>query len=228
MNTKRRLARVAGLWYLLMAVSGPIGLVYAPSQIRVPEDPTATTAALVAHDTIARLGVAASVVCQVAFIFLVLALERLFDGVDGRLARLMHGLVISAVPVALANELLVLGALEVAHGGGDATVALALLDAHDLGVAVLCGVFWGLWLLPFGMLAIRSGFIPRVLGALLIVGGCTYVLDATLALLTPGFRASITSVLLLPLAAGELSMVVWLIAKGVRTPAKAAEQTRPA
>ena len=223
MNTKRRLARIAGLWYLLMAATGPIGIVYAPSKVRVAGDAAATAAALLAHDTLARIGVAASVICQIIFVFLVLALQRLFDGVDDELSRLMHGIVIAAVPIAIANELLVLGALELVGGAGGGiaaserdSLALSLLNVHELGVSFVCGVFWGLWLFPFGMLAIRSRYIPKVLGLLLIVGGCTYLVDAALCLAAPAIRASLTGVLMIPLAVGELSMVVWLVVKGVR------------
>jgi hypothetical protein len=232
MNTKKREARVAGLWYLAMAVSGPVGILYAPSQIRVAGDAAATTLALIEHQGIARVGVVAAVVCQIAFLFLVLALRRLFEGVDERLSRLMQSLVIAAVPIAVVNELLVLVALELATGAGSGMAAtsrdplvLALLDAHQLAVASVLGVFWGLWLFPFGLLAIRSKLIPPVLGALLMVGGATYLLDASLALLAPALRAAISGVTALPLAVGELSMVAWLLIKGVRGPSS--EESRP-
>jgi hypothetical protein len=209
-----------------MALSGPIGIIYAPSKVLFPGDAAATAAALIAHTALARCGVAASLICQVAFIGLVLSLQRLFDGVDDKLSRLMHALVIAAVPVAIVNEILVLGAIEFVGGAGAGlplpernAVVLALMSVHELGVNTIAGMFWGLWLFPFGLLAIRSGFVPKVLGVLLIVGGCAYVLDSSLALLAPMLRAKITDLLLLPLAAGELSMVVWLLVKGVRVPA---------
>lgn len=233
-DERKRLARVAGLWYLAMALSGPIGIVYAPSQVLVPGNEAATAAALIAHTALARVGVAASLVCQITFVFLVLSLQRLFKGVDDGLSRLMHALVIAAVPVAVANEILVLGAIELvgATGAGlpapgrDAIV-LALLNVHELGVSAVAGLFWGLWLFPFGLLAIRSGFVPKVLGVLLIAGGCAYVLDSSLALLAPLSRAKVTDLLLLPLAVGELSMVVWLLARGVRDPAPGASGGAP-
>jgi hypothetical protein len=222
---RKRRARVAGLWYLAMALTGPIGILYAPSQVLVPGDAAATAAALIANTLLARVGVAASIICQVTFIGLVLSLQRLFEGVNDGLSRLMHALVIAAVPIAVVNELLVLGAVELVGGSGAGlpasernVMALGLLNVHELGVNALAGVFWGLWLFPFGLLVIRSAFVPKVLGALLIVGGCAYVLDSSLALLAPLVRARITNLLLLPLAAGELSVVTWLLVKGARDP----------
>jgi hypothetical protein len=225
MSERKHLGRVAGLWYAAMALTGPIGILYAPSQIHVSGDAAATAASLLAHATIARVGVLASIACQVSFVFLVLALERYFEGVDRRLSRLMRALVLVAAPIAIVNELTVLGALEVVGGAGAALavperdeIALALLNVHALGVDAVAGMFWGLWLFPFGLLAIRSGFVPKLLGGLLILGGVSYVADASLALLAPALRASVTGLLLLPLAAGELSTVAWLLIKGARDP----------
>jgi hypothetical protein len=197
-----------------MVVSGPIGILYAPSQVLVAGDPGATAARLVEHEVVVRLGVAAALFCQVSFVFLVLALEHLFDGVSTRHTRLMKALVIAAVPIAITNELLPLAALELATLDEHRELALVALELHADCILIV-GLFWGLWLFPFGRLAILSGFIPKVLGWLLIVGCGAYVVDSSLALLAPEVRASVSDVLLLPLAVGELSMVVWLLAKGV-------------
>jgi len=225
-SERKRLGRIAGLWYAVMALTGPIGILYGPSQVHVPGDAAATAVSLLAHQTIARVGVAASIACQVSFVFLVLALGRFFEGVDQRLSRLMRALVLVAAPIAIVIELTVLGALEIVGGAGAGLpvairdpIALTLLDVHALGVSAVAGVFWGLWLLPFGLLAIRSGFVPRLLGGLLILGGVAYVTDASLALLAPALRARITDLLLLPLAIGELSTIAWLLIKGAREPA---------
>jgi hypothetical protein len=216
-DLKRR-ARVAGIWYLAMAITGPIGILYAPSQIEAAGDAAATAANLLAHPLLAKVGVLASIACQVFFVLLVLALERLFDGVNDRLSRLMHSLVLVAVPIAITNELLVLCALEVVKqpSPNRDALALAFIDAHRLGIDVVAGFFWGLWLFPFGLLAIRSTFIPKLLGRLLILGGCSYLLDGMLALFAPTLRSAVSDVILLPLAVGELSMVGWLLIKGVR------------
>src|SRR6187431_1832906 len=104
MSDRKSLGRVAGLWYAAMVLTGPIGILYAPSQIHVPGNAAATAASLLAHGTIARIGVAASIACQVSFVFLVLALERFFEGVDQRLSRMMGALVLVAAPIAIINE----------------------------------------------------------------------------------------------------------------------------
>src|SRR5262245_43024013 len=116
MNQQKRAARIAGLWYLAMAVSGPIGIVYAPSKIVVAGDAIATAANVVSHQMLLRVGIVSSLVCQISFVFLVLALKRLFQGVNAAHTKLMVSLVIAAVPLAIVNELCPLAALEIGSG----------------------------------------------------------------------------------------------------------------
>ena len=232
-DPRKRSARIAGLWYLAMALSGPIGIVYVPSKILVAGDAGATAANIVAHELLLRVGILSSLVCQISFVFLVLALNRLFRGVNDRQAKLMVSLVIAAVPIAIANDLFQLAALEIGKGGVHLTalsseqrnaLALAFLNVHQNGVC-LVETFWGLWLFPFGVLAIQSRFIPRILGALLIVSGCSYLIETVVVLLAPQHRKLLASVLTLPMALGEVSMVLWLLIKGIRARDGAAPTT---
>ena len=233
-DSRKRPARIAGLWYLAMALSGPIGIVYVPSKILVAGDAGATAANIVAHELLLRVGILSSLVCQISFVFLVLALNRLFRGVNDRQAKLMVSLVIAAVPIAIVNELFQLAALELGKGGAHLTalapeqrnaLALAFLNVHQNGIS-LVESFWGLWLFPFGVLVIQSRFIPRILGALLIVSGCSYLLETFVVLLAPQHRETLAVVLTLPMALGELSMVLWLLIKGVRAGDPAVPSTR--
>jgi hypothetical protein len=105
------------------------------------------------------LALNSALACQITFIGLVLSLQRLFQGTDDKLSRLMHALVIAAVPVAIVNETLVLAAIELVGGAGDGlpapernSLVLALLNVHALGA--VAGLFWGLWLFPFGLLTV--------------------------------------------------------------------------
>ncbi len=224
MVSRKRTARIAGLWYLAMALSGPIGILYVPSKILVAGDAGATAANIAAHESLLRVGIVSSIFCQITFVFLALALRRLFEGVDDKHSRLMVSLVVAAAPVAIVNELCHVAALEFGTGGAylaalspeqRGALALAFMNARQTGVAI-AGVFWGLWLFPFGVLVMRSGFIPKALGALLIVGCFSYLIDSGVALLAPTHREAIAGVLMLPLAAGEISIVFWLLIKGAR------------
>ena len=76
-------------------------------------------------------------------------------------------------------------------------------------------IFWGLWLFPFGLLVMRSGFIPRILGLLLIINGIAYVVASLTSLLAPAYAGVVNRIALLP-ETGELWVMLWLLIKGVR------------
>jgi hypothetical protein len=94
-------------------------------------------------------------------------------------------------------------------------LALLFMHLHAQGLQ-LAAVFWGLWLLPLGLLALRCGFIPQVFGWLVIASSVGYVLGAFCALIAPGLApAFATPVFLLEL--GEPMMILWLVLVGART-----------
>ena len=78
--------------------------------------------------------------------------------------------------------------------------------------------FWGLWLLPFGRLVMKSGFLPRILGVLLMVAGFAYIAGSTIAILTPEYRQA-AGRFLTPLYLGEVPIIFWLLLKGAKTQA---------
>ena len=223
MNQKKKTARLAGLYYLIMAATGPLGLMLVPSKIIVSGDPAATVQNVISNEFLLRIGIISNLICQISFIFLVLALYRLFKETNGKYSKLMVSLVIAAVPIAIFNEvnytavlILVKNSYFLKAFGADQLNSLIMLflNLHGQG-EIIASVFWGLWLFPFGYLVIKSGFIPKILGILLMVGCFSYLIDSSFAILIPQHRDIITNILMLPLSAGELSMVFWLLIKGV-------------
>ena len=69
----------------------------------------------------------------------------------------------------------------------------------------------GLWLLPFGSLVYRSGFLPRVLGVLLLVAGAGYLADFLRYVLAPDVNVTLTQFTFI----GELLLPLWLVVRGV-------------
>ena len=112
-----------------------------------------------------------------------------------------------------------------AKNGNRLFVAAALANLftvlHGQGIQVV-SVFWGLWLFPFGLLVIRSGFIPRVLGYLLFVAGAAYVVGSFVALVVPQYDAVIQPIATV-LAIAEIPIVFWLLIWGARTPTAATQ-----
>jgi hypothetical protein len=224
-STKRQ-ARAAGAWYLLLALTAPFGLVYVPARLIVEGNASATSDNIRASEPLLRIGIASELVHQVVCIFLVLALYRLFKRIDERLAvqLVILGALVS-VPIVFLNVLNDLAALTFAHGADYLaafdqpqrdSLAYLFMHLHGQGIQV-ASIFWGLWLFPFGMLAIRSGFVPRALGALLLMAGIAYLATSFTALIVPRYESLIAQSAL-PFKMGELPMVVWLLVWGAREP----------
>jgi hypothetical protein len=93
-------------------------------------------------------------------------------------------------------------------------LAMVFLRMHGSGVLV-AQIFWGLWLLPFGMLVYKSGFIPRFFGVFLIANGLAYPIQSFAALFLPRYSGAVSAVTF-PLLFGELAIIAWLLIRGVR------------
>jgi hypothetical protein len=222
MESTSKVARSAGLLYLINIVTGIFSLEYVPSKIVVSGDPAATFNHLVASESLFRAGVAADVVAHAAFLLLPLVLYRLLGAVNRWAAVAMVALAVVSVPVdlvAIANQM---DALTFLH---DATVQHTLttdqmhvavrasLDAFDNKI-VIAEMFWGLWLFPFGYLVFRSGFLPRLLGIFLMIGCFSYLISFFAQVLNPGY--DVPDFVMWPAAIGEIGTGLWLLVIGVR------------
>jgi len=223
MNSRKHGARVAGLLYLLMAVTAVVSLNNVPSWSMIGGDAAATANKIAASQLLYRIGVVSDLAAQILFVFLVLSLYHLFKGVNKRHAALMVALVLVQVPMAFANMLFGIAPLILISGADYLSVfdkpqldalAMAFLNLRGYGVKAVMAL-WGLWLLPFGLLVFRSGFIPRTLGVLLMVGCFAYLIVSVTSLLFPSYERLVAP--LTVLAVGELLITLWLLTKGART-----------
>ena len=135
----------------------------------------------------------------------------------------MVTLFVVSVPISLLNVLndiapliLVSGANSLSvfdKGQLDALIYL-FLRLHSQGI-VVAAIFWGLWLFPFGILIIRSGFIPRFLGLLVFIAGFAYVADSFTSLLLPSYRPLVSQFTGI-LEIAELPIIFWLLIWGAK------------
>ena len=223
MNSTKKQARFAGLLYLLASLIGCFGLIYVPGKLIVRGDATATANHIRASETLFRLGIATELFGFTMFIFVVLALYRLFKGVNEKHALAMAILLLVSIPISLLNVLndiaaliLVSGAdfLSVVDKGQLDALAYLFIRLHGQGF-VVAQIFWGLWLFPFGILVIRSGFIPRVLGILLFIAGFGNVASSFTSLF-PLPYASLVDRFASVLTAAELPIIFWLLIWGAK------------
>ncbi|HEX5132931.1 MAG TPA: DUF4386 domain-containing protein [Candidatus Krumholzibacteria bacterium] len=226
MSSVRRNARVAGLFYLLLSIMAPLRLLYIPGKLFVKDDAAATAGNIAAHETLFRLGIVSEALCGVILIFLVLALYRLFKDVSRDLAVLV--VIVGGIIPAAIDFLIVMNdiaALQLVHGSSvlaafDASQrhALALFFVRLHGQQVLVAeILWGIWLFPLGMLTMRSGFLPRLLGILLIINGAAYLALSISGLVFTQYEPFFARYTF-PLLFGELAFMLWLVIKGAREP----------
>jgi hypothetical protein len=92
--------------------------------------------------------------------------------------------------------------------------ALTALRVHAHGVMAV-EIFWGLWLLPLGSLILRSQYLPRAIGVLLLIAGAAYIFHSILSLVWPELRLlAYERITILARAAGEFPVMLWLLLRG--------------
>jgi hypothetical protein len=213
---------VAGSWYLLLVLLGPLRLVYIPEKLFVRGDASATAGNIAAHEWLFRFGIASDLVGAVVLIFLALAFWRLFRGVDQHLAALV--VILGGVMPSLlyfVNVAFDLGALVAVRGGDflsvfdkpqrDALVLLFLRMYDNTNTAA--EMLWGAWLFPLGMLVYKSRFLPKFLGFWLILNGIAYVLVSFAGVLLPQYQGRVFNYSQ-PLLLGEVALMLWLVIRG--------------
>ncbi|MGH9740290.1 MAG: DUF4386 domain-containing protein [Candidatus Acidiferrales bacterium] len=213
----KRKARIAGLWYLALSPC-TFYLVYVPSQTVARNDAAATAARVLGHETLYRWGMVAETLCAAIFIGLSLALYRLFENVDRNRARQLVALVLVSSALNLVAVAFSVGALLIFRGGN----AFAGLDAHTrqaIGMLLIQmhahteginEMFWGLWLLPFGSLVIRSRFLPRWLGYWLLLDGIAWVVMSMTWFVAPDYTAALFRYFQ-PAGAAEIAAILCLL-----------------
>jgi hypothetical protein len=76
-------------------------------------------------------------------------------------------------------------------------------------------IFWGLWLFPFGVLVIKSGFLPRILGVWLVVNCFAYLAIFFTGLLFPQYNNIVYNIAF-PVLFGEMAIALWLLTMGAK------------
>ncbi|MCK5675365.1 MAG: DUF4386 domain-containing protein [Spirochaetales bacterium] len=224
MNTKeeinpKKTARIAGLLYMLLIPLGVFGMLYVPKTLFVPGDIAATVSNIMTNQMLYRISIVSALLTQVVQIFVVLYLYKVLKPVNKTHALYMVVLILVAVPIAMLNELNQFAVLLLLNGPdfltfftSDQTQTLVglFLDLRQSGIFI-AEIFWGLWLFPMGYLVFKSGYLPRIIGVLLIVACFGYLIDSFMFFFVPDFGITFSEFTFL----GELLMILWLLIKGV-------------
>jgi hypothetical protein len=226
-SSPKRLARLAGLLYLAVGILGAFAFAAVYSAMYVAGDAAATASKLVANAGLVKMGVAADLIQVVVWVFLALTLYVLLRHVSGYAARAMVVLVAIGASLSFVNILFEFQGMRVATeptytaavgAAGATALAMLMLDLQHYGYYI-AGIFFGLWLVPLGYLTFKSNMFPKVLGVVLVVGGIGYLFDTLAAFVAPELTPIIHPVAALLGIVAEVSLLAYLLVKGVRDPA---------
>ncbi len=224
-ESQRKDARVAGLFWLLTAVTAGFSLVYVRPKVIVFGDAVATAGNIIAFESLFRLGIAAIILSTIFSLFFGLAIFRIFKDAYGALATVFLTSLLVGVGVAVVNSLNNIGALVVL---GDAdylkafqpdqlnALAMIFLRLNNFGIG-LVEIFTALYMFTFGLLIIKSKYLPRILGILLMIGACAFPVNTFTKTLIPQFYpALMTQLTMLLNIFGAPATILWLLIRGVK------------
>jgi len=219
MKSIQKTARIAGFLYLLLIPLGVFGMLYVPATLFVPGNIALTISNIMANESLFRLSIVSALLTQIVQIFVVLFLYKVLKPVNKNLAVLMVVFILVAVPIAMFNELNQFTVLLLLSGADFLTIFTAeqlqslvslFLDMHKHGIFI-AQIFWGLWLFPMGYLVLKSNYIPKIIGILLIVACFGYLIDSFIFFFIPNFSVTFSEFTFI----GELLITLWLLIKGV-------------
>lgn len=209
-ESRKRQARLAGVFYLILAFAAlPDAL---RSSLFVSGDAVATGRNIMANIELLRWSVVGDIVTEIAFLLMAIVLYGLLKEASRNAARMMLAMVAIASAMTIFNtgaEIAAIGAFE----SGDSGHGRLLLDAF-MAYKAPTAVFYGLWMAPLGYLFIKSGFMPKILGAILLVGSSGYVIHSVFGIAAP----AVTERFVLVSVVAEVAAIVWLLGFGVKRP----------
>ena len=225
MNSDKKTARIAGVLYLLNGIFSGFAFAYVIGKVYVAGNAMATAANVVAYSGLVRIGVAADLFQATIWVFLAMTLYILLKHVNKSAASTMVVLVAVGAAIVCLNDVFQFESLRIATdnayaaafgNAGSNALVLLLLDIHHYGF-LIAQIFFGLWLVPLGYLAYKSGMFPKALGVALIAGGACYLVGMLAVFLIPDFGEKINTFITIPSAIAEIWMLGYLLVIGVRT-----------
>lgn len=225
MAADHKTARIAGLLYLGVVITGIINLGYVPSKLIVWNDAAATVKNISSQQLLFKWGLVSGILCYCFFLFLPFALYRLLQPVHDTAAKLMVVLAVVSVPMSLLNlqhKFALLSLindpmyLQLMNEGNMKAQVMFQLQTYSSGNRII-EIFWGLWLFPFGYLVYKSNFLPKLLGIFLMLGCIGYLIAFFGKVFINGYAdLAIASYISIPSGIGEIGTCLWLLIMGAR------------
>jgi len=215
----RSTARMAGVFYLITIVARMLVEIFVRNRLVVSDDAAATATNILAHEPLFRWGFAGDIIAFASYVVVAALLYVLFKPVNRRLSLVAAFFSLVASMVQAISSLFHLAPLFLLGGATYLKVftveqlqALSLVFLrlraaayHNIGL-----VFFGLYLLLVGILILKSSFLPRILGGLMVLAGLSYVL-----FLSPPLVRSLQPYILIFPGVGQISFCLWLLVMAV-------------
>lgn len=210
-------ARITGVWYLMLAISGMVGFLLLHSRIYVSDDPSKTLENLVAHETLARTRLWFEFMIVISQSLAAVWFYKLFKDIRHVAAwSLAAWGMVNAVAIMI-SAMAMGGAIEVATGTQILNDKVIMIKVFNLFIKHAWGVgslFFGLWLIPMGYVVTSSQRMPVWLGRVLMLGGAGYLLSAFIGYM--GIEGTWIGMLTIPATVGEFWMIAYLLIFGIR------------
>lgn len=223
--SNKKVARIAGLIYSGVVLTGLFSLLYVPSKLIAWDNSSLTYQNIFSYESLFRLWIVIGLLCYTFFLFLPLVLYRLLNVVNKNYARLMVLLAIMSVPLFFLNAQNQFNVLSLVfetkkHFGLPQeqiqSQVMLHLDQYENGMRTI-HIFSGLWLFPFGYLVFKSNFLPKFFGVLLMLGCFGYLINFLGHTLSSNYsKLGISSYISLPASVGEIGICLWLLIMGAR------------
>lgn len=225
MESNKKIARIAGLLYFVVVLTGIFSLAYVPSKLIEWDNAALTFTNIENSETLFRLSIVAGIVCYTAFLILPFVLCKLLYQVSKPHAIGMVILSVISVPFSLFNLVNKVNVLTLISKPDYLSIVeldrvhaevMLTLNYYNNGIQVV-SIFWGLWLLPFGYLVFKSGFLPKLLGILLMAGCFGYLINFIGNFLFQNYsELGIGRFVSLPASLGEIGICLWLLIVGTK------------
>lgn len=225
MTINKKLARITGLLYLGVVLTGIFSLMYVPSKLIVEDNASLTFQNITSQESLFRLWIVSGLLCYTFFLFLPLVLYKLLKPVNENNAKLMVLLAVISVPIFFLNAQNLFNVLSLVNGTNNylgfsveqiQSQVMLYLNQYDNGLRIV-HIFSGLWLFPFGYLVFKSGFLPKFFGILLMLGCFGYLINFLGNTLISNYsEIGIASYIQLPASLGEIGICFWLLIIGAK------------
>lgn len=224
MNSKKNIARMAGLLYLVLALVGPFSLMYVPTTLVVPGDAAMTAGNIMASEGLFRIGLVGEAAIFLVEVVLTVLLYVLLKSVSETFSLIAALSRLSMAIIQGINMLFGFSTLLLLSGAGYLTVfepqqlhalVLLILDVRQVG-ALVWGAFFGLHLLILGSLLIKSGYVPRILGFMVTIASFGYLINSFGNFLFPEYQATFEMIVIVFAVIPEISLTLWLLIRGVQ------------